>query len=319
MPTFVIIIEESSVADTTPETTDVSLEEQIRILQERLQRAERLTALGELVGTTTHEFNNVLTTILNWARHGLRHKDDATREKALETIISAANRGSRITQTILGLARNRSGELEPTDLRRLLTDTLLLLEREMNKYHVRVEVQMDAVPPVMADGNQIQQVLLNLLVNARQAMPRGGRLTIRLKHDPESQTVDLQVRDYGTGIPPEVLPRIFDPYFTTKRGPDASGKGGSGLGLSACRDIIEAHHGRIRVESALGKGTCFTIRLPVAKQAATYAPRDAGTESSPDSPDEKPKLRPSGRAAPAPPFSRSISPTQSPRSSCGET
>lgn len=307
-------------ADTAPATPEVSLEEQVRILNERLQRAERMTALGELVSTTTHEFNNVLTTILNWARHGLRHKDDTTREKALETIISAANRGSKITQTILGLARNRSGEMEPTDLRTLLMDTLLLLEREMNKYHVRVEVQTESVPPVMANGNQIQQVLLNLLVNARQAMPRGGRLTIRLRHDPESQTVDLQVRDYGTGIPPEVLPRIFDPYFTTKKGPDASGKGGSGLGLSACRDIIEAHHGRIRVESALGKGTCFTIRLPVAKQPLPTPPHDnAVTESAPESAGEMPKCRAGGRATPAAPFSRSIVSPETPRSHCGGT
>ncbi|MGQ9605006.1 MAG: sensor histidine kinase [Thermogutta sp.] len=307
-------------ANTIPETPEVNLEEQVRILQERLQRAERMTALGELVGTTTHEFNNVLTTILNWARHGLRHKDDATREKALETIISAANRGSKITQTILGLARNRSANMEPTDLRRLLMDTLLLLEREMNKYHVRVETQVDSVPPVMANGNQIQQVLLNLLVNARQAMPRGGRLTIRLKHDPESQSVDLQVRDYGTGISPEVLPRIFDPYFTTKKGPDASGKGGSGLGLSACRDIIEAHRGRIRVESALGKGTCFTIRLPVAQQAVVRHPdREGGCESPLDTHGENAASQPVGRSAPARPFSRSTGPAESPRSSCGET
>lgn len=306
-------------ANTIPEKPEVSPEEQIRILQERLQRAERMTALGELVGTTTHEFNNVLTTILNWARHGLRHKDDATREKALETIISAANRGSKITQTILGLARNRSGDMEPTDLRRLLMDTLLLLEREMNKYHVRVEVQVDSVPPVMANGNQIQQVLLNLLVNARQAMPRGGRLTIRLKHDPESQTVDLQVRDYGTGIPPEVLPRIFDPYFTTKKGPDASGKGGSGLGLSACRDIIEAHRGRIRVESAVGKGTCFTIRLPAVQQPAVTPPHhDGGSETPSGFCGESAAPQLVGRAVPARPFSHSTGPVESPRSPSGQ-
>jgi len=266
-----------------------------------------MTALGELVGTTTHEFNNVLTTIMNWARHGLRHKDDATREKALETILNAANRGSKITQTILGLARNRSGEMEPTDLRRLLMDTLLLLEREMNKYHVRVEVQAEDVPSVLANGNQIQQVLLNLLVNARQAMPRGGRLSIRLSHNRECETVDLQVRDYGTGIAPDVLPHIFDPYFTTKKGPDTSGKGGSGTGLSTCRDIIEAHRGRIRVESALGKGTCFTIRLPTVKAGAvkTLETENPGGELSGITCDDRPASAP-GRARPAPPLTHSV-------------
>lgn len=258
---------------------DLPLQQQIAVLKERLAHAQRYTALGELVSTTTHEFNNVLTTIINWAKHGLRHKDAATRDKAFEAILNSALRGAKITQTILGMARKRQNTLEPTDLQQLLADTLLLLEREMNKYHIRVEVFAQPVPPVMADGNQIQQVLLNILVNARQAMPRGGRVVIRLQHEPDSPFVDLQIRDFGTGIPPDVLPRIFDPFFTTKSGPDASGKGGSGLGLSACRDIVEAHNGRIRVESAVGKGTCFTIRLPVATQnASSQSAGAAGNE-----------------------------------------
>ena len=258
---------------------DLPLQQQIAVLKERLAHAQRYTALGELVSTTTHEFNNVLTTIINWAKHGLRHKDTATRDKAFEAILNSALRGAKITQTILGMARKRQNTLEPTDLQQLLADTLLLLEREMNKYHIRVEVFAQPVPPVMADGNQIQQVHLNILGNARQAMPRGGRVVIRLQHEPDSPFVDLQIRDFGTGIPPDVLPRIFDPFFTTKTGPDASGKGGSGLGLSACRDIVEAHNGRIRVESAVGKGTCFTIRLPVATQnASSQSAGAAGNE-----------------------------------------
>lgn len=253
-------MEENNLRPLTPE-------QQIESLKEQLLQAQRYTALGELVGTTTHEFNNVLTTIINWARHGLRHKDETTRDKAFEAILAAATRGSRITQTILGMARRRSNAMEPVDLRQLLTDTLLLLEREMNKYHIRVEVFTEEVPPVLANPSQIQQVLLNLLTNARQAMPRGGRLVIRLSQDAASGFVDLQVRDFGCGIPPEILPRIFEPFFTTKTGPDSSGKGGTGLGLAACREIIEAHRGRIRVESAVGKGTCFTIRLPKAESS----------------------------------------------------
>jgi signal transduction histidine kinase len=97
-------------------------------------------------------------------------------------------------------------------------------------------------------------------------MPGGGRIAIKLLHDADSDTVDLMIRDYGCGIPADKLPHIFDPFFTTKAGPDASGKGGTGLGLSMCRDIIEAHHGRIRVDSTVGKGTAFTLKLPVAAQ-----------------------------------------------------
>jgi signal transduction histidine kinase len=148
---------------------------------------------------------------------------------------------------------------------KLVDDSLLLLERELAKYRISVDRQLEAVPRARANPNQIQQVLVNLIINARQAMSQGGRLLVRLWHDSQNDTVDLMVRDNGCGIPPDVLPRIFEPFFTTKRGPDASGKGGTGLGLAACRDIIEAHHGRIRVESSLGKGTAFTVMLPAVR------------------------------------------------------
>ncbi len=252
---------------------DVSrLHEQIEILKQQLAQAHRLTALGELAGTTTHEFNNVLTTILNYGKMGVRHKDTPTRDKCFEKILTACNRASRITSTILGMARNRSAGQEPTDLKQLIEDTLLLLEREMNKYRIMVEKQLQPVPQAYVNGNQIQQVLMNLLINARQAMPNGGRLAIKLLHDTENDMIDLMVRDNGCGIPPDVLPKIFDSFFTTKKGPDASGKGGTGLGLSMCRDIIEAHHGRIRVDSTVGRGTAFTLKLPTAGKAAPKRP-----------------------------------------------
>ncbi len=248
-----------------------NLESQVEILKEQLGRAQRLTALGELVSTTTHEFNNVLMTILNYAKMGMRHKDNATRDKCFDKILASANRAATITNTVLGMARNRSAGQEPTDLARLVSDTLLLLEREMNKYRVTVETSYQAVPPAMVNGNQIQQVLLNLLINARQAMPGGGRLWIKLLYDAENNMVDLVVRDSGCGIPADKLPRIFDPFYTTKAGPDQSGKGGTGLGLAMCRETIEAHHGRMRVDSTVGKGTAFTLKLPVAKVAAKPA------------------------------------------------
>jgi signal transduction histidine kinase len=251
-----------------------SPQEQIAALQQQLLQMQKLAALGELVSTTTHEFNNVLMTILNYARMGQRHKDEPTRDKALEKILAATQRAAKITATILGVARNRSDSFEPTDLKQIVTDTLVLLERELTKYRIAVETHLADVPDVPAMGNQIQQVLLNLLINARQAMPGGGRAIIRLEHDATAGTVDLIVRDTGCGIPAEKLPRIFEPFFTTKSGPDETGKGGTGLGLASCRQIIEAHRGRVRVESTVGKGTQFTIKLPVAKKelAAPVSP-----------------------------------------------
>jgi signal transduction histidine kinase len=242
-------------------------ESTVELLRAQLAQAQRMAALGELLSTTTHEFNNLLMTIINYAQLGLRHKDQPTRDKALEKILAAGQRAAKVTQSVLGMARNRSTGLEATDLTRLLEDSLVLLERELMKHRITLEKQFQSVPEVWANGNQIQQVILNLIINARQAMNAGGTLTLKLEYDAASKMVDLVVRDTGSGISAEQLPRIFDAYYTTKHGPDESGKGGTGLGLSSCRTIIEAHQGRIRVESTVGRGTAFTIKLPVAPSA----------------------------------------------------
>lgn len=251
----------------TATTTD--LDHQLRLLKEELQQAQSMAALGELASTTTHEFNNVLTTILNYAKLGLRHKDEATRTKALEKILSAGERASKITNSVLGMARNRGNDPAPTCLAELVDETLVLLERELSKYRVMVERQFAEAPKAMVVGNQIQQVLLNLLTNARQAMSRGGQVVVSLAHEPESSFVELTVRDSGSGIPADILPHIFERGFSTKKGPDESGKGGAGVGLAACREIVESHGGRIRVASTEGRGTAFTLKLPIASAAAT--------------------------------------------------
>jgi signal transduction histidine kinase len=250
---------------------NISLRRRLETLEAELRQAQRMAALGDLVSTTTHEFNNILTTIINYAKLGLRHKDEASRDKALTKILAAAGRAEKITNGVLGMARNRGHERIPTDLTTLIESSLVLLEREMQKYRIQIVTQFEPVPLALVCGNEIQQVLLNLLTNARQAMPRGGQIILRITADTSAGTVDLTVRDTGAGIPPEVLPRIFDRYFTTKQGPDASGKGGTGVGLSMCREIVESHQGKIRVESAVGAGTAFTLKLPVAKAEAMVA------------------------------------------------
>ena len=247
---------------------ELTAEQQIVVLKQQLVDAQRMAALGELVGTTTHEFNNVLMTILNYAKLGLRHKDDATRDKALDKIMTAAQRAEKITNSVLGLARNRKQEFAPTNLAQILQESLVLLEREMQKYRIAVRCEFADVPPVRAIGNQVQQVLLNLMTNARQAMSGGGELILRISHDPSAAAVDFTVRDSGSGIPRAELPKIFNSFYSTKDGPDESGKGGTGVGLSTCKDIIDAHQGRIRVESTVGKGTQFIVRLPVYQEAA---------------------------------------------------
>jgi signal transduction histidine kinase len=250
---------------------NAELRAQVAALEDQLTQAQKLTALGELLGTTVHEFNNILMTVLNYARMGMRHKDEPTRDKAFDKIHTAAQRAAKITSSVLGVARNRATSFAPTDLKQLIDETLILLDRELVKYRVAVDLQINPAPPAWAVGNQIQQILLNLVINARQAMANGGQLVIRVEHDAAAQTVDLTVRDSGAGIPADKLRHIFDPFFTTKSGPDETGKGGTGLGLAACKRIVEAHRGRIRVESTVGRGTAITIKLPVAPAAQAVA------------------------------------------------
>jgi len=245
---------------------------QLDALKSELRRTQALAALGELTSTATHEFNNILMTILNYARLGIRNRDDTSRDKALNKILEASERAAKITQTILAQARNRSDSMSPTDLGSIIQDAMLLLEREMRKYRVSVELEIQPETPfAMANGNQIQRVLLNLLINARQAMPEGGTILVRLRPAADNQFVELVVRDSGEGIPREKLPRIFDAFYSTKAGPDESGKGGTGLGLAACKEIIDAHRGRIRVESTVGRGTAFVLRIPVATDQTAAA------------------------------------------------
>jgi len=233
-------------------------------LEQRLVQCERLASVGELTSTTTHEFNNILMTILNYAKLGLRHKDEATREKALTRILDAANRGAKITSLVLGLSRSGVTVNDPIDLVAIVEDSLVLLEKELQKYRIHVEKEISSVPIILGSAGQLQRLLLNLITNARQAIKENGTIRVVVKHEAKTNSVVLTIRDNGSGIPKDVLPKIFDRFFTTKTGPDASGKGGTGLGLTACKKIIDDHRGRIRVESTVGKGTAFTIRFPVA-------------------------------------------------------
>lgn len=253
--------------DLAEKETVESLREQVVALREQLEHAQRMATIGELASTTTHEFNNLLTTIINYAKMGMRHKDEPTRDKALMKINDAAGRAAKVASSVLSMARTRSGAFEPVSLAALLSDTLQLIGREFQKHRIALETEIAVdLPAVYGSSTQLQRVLVNLLVNARQATQAGGSVRIRLEHDAKSGEVVLQIRDNGSGIAPELLPRIFDPYFTTKSGPDASGQGGTGIGLASCKQIIDAHNGRIRVDSGLGKGTAFTIRLPVDLQ-----------------------------------------------------
>lgn len=237
------------------------LEQQVRQLQQQLLQTQKLSTVGELAASITHEFNNVLTTIINYAKMGVRHKDAPTRDKAFEKILTAAQRASKITTGMLTYARKQVDRREPMDLAALVEDVLILVEKDLQRYRIRLESHVEGRPWAVVHAGQVQQVLLNLIVNARQAMPNGGNLTITVRSDAATHMAEISVRDTGCGIPPDKLRLIFEPFYSTKT-PDAQGQGGTGLGLALAKDVMEAHGGRIRVESTVGVGTTFTLKFP---------------------------------------------------------
>lgn len=250
------------------------LQQRIVVLEEELMRAQRLSSVGALASSITHEFNNILTTVINYARMGLRHPDDATRTKSFDRILSAGQRAAKITTGMLAYARNSSDRIEPADLKRLLEDVLVLVQKDLQMHRINVDLSAPASVWALANSSQIQQLLMNLIVNARQAMQENGRLKLIVRDNPSEGWAEIVVGDSGCGIPHDKLPHIFESFYTTKK-PDARGQGGTGLGLALCRKIVEAHQGRIRVESEIGKGTTFTLKLPRSESPAGFVDTSA--------------------------------------------
>ena len=184
------------------------------------------------------------------------------RSQALERILKGGQRAAGVVNSMLGYARANATRRESTDIARLVEESLLLTEKDLSKHRVSVERRFHSRPIAPVVPGQIEQILVNLIINARQAMPRGGRLVIDVRENVAGAMAEVRIADSGVGIPPERLRLIFEPFYTTKE-PDEHGHGGTGLGLSVCRQIIEQHHGRIRVESVLGKGSTFTVKLPL--------------------------------------------------------
>lgn len=230
-------------------------------LRQQLLQAQRLSSVGELASSIAHEFNNILTTIINSAKLGGRNPDLAEKQQAFERIVKAGQRAAAIAAGMLGFARKSGTHRQRCDIARLVEEVLILTDKDLSKHRIHVETKHHAHPVAWVVPGQIEQILVNLVINARQAMPTGGRLRIDVRENADADTVEIKVSDTGLGIAPEQLRMIFEPFFTTKQ-PDEYGRGGTGLGLSVCRQIIEQHHGRIRVESVVGKGSTFTVKLP---------------------------------------------------------
>ena len=242
------------------------LEDQTRDLYHQLLQAEKLAALGQTISGVAHELNNPLATILTWAERLSQRPaseiDDKTR-RGLETILSESERAARIVRNLLTFARKRQSTRSMVDLNHVVRETLALRAYEQRITNVAiVDALASGLPHVFADAHQVQQVLLNLIINAEQAMVTEsgrGTLVVRSWHDAERECVVLEVNDDGPGITDDLQPKIFDPFFTTKE----VGKG-TGLGLTVAYAIVQEHGGRIRLASSQGHGASFYVELPVS-------------------------------------------------------
>lgn len=243
--------------------------------QDQMMQVDKMASLGKLAAVVAHEINNPLASVVTYAKlisRRIRSRDevsDECRENLgyLDSIASEAGRCGEIVSRLLAFSRRDSGEYGPTELNKVVEQSLFLVKHQLEINAVEAELDLDdELPTVEADANQMQQALLALLINATQAMEEGG--TVRLATRKVKGGVQLEVSDDGPGMAPEVAGHAFEPFYTTKE----EGQG-VGLGLSVVYGIVERHHGRIELETAPGKGCRFLITLPVRRPAE----REAGS------------------------------------------
>ena len=240
-----------------------ALEDQGRDIYHQLLQAEKLAALGQTVSGVAHELNNPLATILTWAERLAGRPQDELATRGIKTILSESERAAKIVRNLLDFSRKRHTTRGMVDVNQVARETLSLRAYDQRVSNVTtIDALATGLPPVFADAHHLKQVLLNLVINAEQAMlATNGRGTLiaRSWHDVDQRLVVLEIHDDGPGIPADVQEKIFDPFFTTK----SPGKG-TGLGLTVAHAIVRDHGGRMRVASKPGEGASFLVELPTA-------------------------------------------------------
>jgi PAS domain S-box-containing protein len=226
-------------------------------LQDQLRRTERVAELGTLASGMAHEIGTPMNVILGRAEYLMDRVTEEPIKRGLRTIITQVERITKVMNQLLSFARRKAPQRIPLDLRTVIEDGMEMFQERLASNQIRIKMEMaEPCPMVLADADQMSQVLLNLVMNALHAMPEGG--TLRVGLELERPMVKLTIVDTGHGIPSEAIGNIYDPFFTTKE----FGKG-TGLGLTVVKGIIEEHQGSIVVESEEGKGTRFTVLLPM--------------------------------------------------------
>jgi signal transduction histidine kinase len=240
--------------------------------QAKLAEYEKYAALTQLALGAAHEINNPLLGILSHLELELKNVSAEGRHE-IEQCIEAARRISVTLRSLMNYARPSPLILSKLNLHRLVDETLAFLQHQPMLHGRILENRVPTdLPNIRVDANQLSQVLMNLLLNAAQATPEGGRITVFAERVPSAESVEIRIVDTGCGIPPDVLPHVFEPFFTTKRGK------GTGLGLSISQTYVRSHEGEIQIESAPDCGTTVTITLPLRQAEAVHV--DSARSSS---------------------------------------
>ena len=227
-------------------------------MQAQLIQSEKMVAIGKLAAGVAHEINNPLTGVLTNSSLMLEDMpDDHPWREDIQTIVSETLRCRKIVKGLLDFARQTKPQRTLLDMNQVVEDVLALVRNQTTFRNVRVVNELHPnLPTVLADADQMRQVVLNVVLNAAEAMSQGGELRVSSTTDSPHRAVEVRISDTGPGIPDEVRSRVFEPFFTTK-------KTGTGLGLAVAYGIMERHHGELRIDTARGQGTTFTIRLPI--------------------------------------------------------
>jgi len=235
-------------------------------LEAQLTQADKLSSIGLLAAGVAHEINTPLAVISSYAQMLTKQlKGDQRLSPVLEKITQQSFRAAEIANGLLNFSRTSTTEMRATNLNTVIRDTLSLLEHQFKTAQIDLDLELaNELPEINGNPGKLQQVFLNLLLNAKDAMPGGGRLHVSTLVNGHVEAI---VRDSGSGIAPEHLKRIYDPFFTTKTIPKADGKRGTGLGLSVSYGIIQEHAGKIHVESSVGSGTTFHLEFPLLRKS----------------------------------------------------
>jgi len=242
---------------------------ELRATQENLVRSEKLASLGKIAAGVAHEINNPLTSIvINTALLLEARRPDDPDAEALNMIADETNRCAQIVKQLLEFSRQRPAQESLTDVNEIIERTAQILEKQALVRNIPIVKALDkAVPTIMLDKNKIQQVFSNLMINAIEAMPEGGTLTVTTRFDAPAGPIEVEFADTGVGIPRENLPKLFDPFFTTKTM-------GTGLGLAVSYGIVRQRGGTIAVRSEIGRGTVFTVKFPLEEPADEKNPEE---------------------------------------------